>query len=109
MSLLTARRERRNQIRDFRPLSGTMKYQGRFYPIKVQNIGPGGALLSQESLSCVPALLDGVNITVDLGSLRGPIMVGARIRSVTRSGIGVEFVHFYSSAGRDNLRRHLGA
>ncbi len=108
MNLSVARRERRSQIRDFRPLSGTMKYQGMFYPVVFRNIGLGGALVSVEPSACVPAVCDGVNLTVDLGPLRGSLMLGARVRSVSRSGIGLEFVRFYSRPGRENLARHLG-
>ncbi|NMB73678.1 MAG: PilZ domain-containing protein [Myxococcales bacterium] len=108
MVLPVARRERRSQIRDFRPLTGTMKYQGTFYPLVFRNIGLGGALVSVDSPSCVPTVSDGVNLTVDLGPLRGSLMLGARVRSVSRSGIGLEFVRFYSRPGRENLARHLG-
>lgn len=109
MNFLFSRRERRSQIRDFRPLNGTMKYRGEFYPIVFRNIGPGGALVGGETLPCVPKLSDGVNLTVNLGAQRGAVMLGARVRSVSRLGIGLQFVHFYSRAGQEALARHLGA
>lgn len=106
-------RERRSSERDRRLLEGTIKYQGRFFPVDILDLSEGGAFLSapvlpdwSDSVTLVVCLPDGVNTVMISGRVR---RFGLGSRNQGRSGFGLQFTRFFTSAGRESLRRHLVA
>ncbi len=107
-------RERRSSERDRRLLEGTIKYQGRFFPVEILDLSENGAFLSapvlpewSDSVTLVVCLPDGVNSVMVSGRVR---RFGLGSRNQDRSGgFGVQFTRFFTRAGQESLHRHLVA